>query len=66
MQKPTSVALIGAPFCEGQNLEGADLAPLAMREAGLADAVKTLELSWQDLGDIDTGLEVAPIFHSSE
>lgn len=53
MQKPTDVVLIGAPFCEGQNLEGADLAPLAMREAGLAEAVKTLGLSWQDLGDID-------------
>jgi arginase len=53
MLKPKTVALIGAPFCEGQNLEGADLAPAAMREAGLPEAVKTLGLGWQDVGDID-------------
>ena len=53
MPPPTSVALIGAPFCEGQNLEGADLAPMAMREAGLEDAVRQLGLSWHDVGDID-------------
>ena len=51
--KPKTVALIGAPWCEGQNLEGADLAPVAMREAGLSSAVKSLGLGFFDLGDID-------------
>lgn len=46
------VELIGAPFCEGQNLEGADLAPCAMREAGLPAAVKMLGWEWHDAGDI--------------
>ena len=51
--KPKTVALIGAPWCEGQNLEGADLAPVAMREAGLSSAVKSLGLEFFDHGDID-------------
>ena len=42
-----------APWCEGQNLEGADLAPDAMRDAGLSDAVKSLGLSFTDRGDVD-------------
>ena len=47
------ICLIGAPWCEGQNLEGADLAPLAMREAGLGDAVRRLGYEWFDSGDVD-------------
>lgn len=47
------VVMIGAPWCEGQNLEGADLAPLAMREAGLHDAIVSLGHTYRDMGDID-------------
>ncbi len=45
--------MIGAPWCEGQNLEGTDLAPTAMREAGLPEAVQRLGMEWLDAGDID-------------
>jgi len=51
--KPSTVAMVGAPWCEGQNLEGADLAPVAMRDAGLGNAVKALGLGWEDEGDVD-------------
>ena len=34
------VNFIGAPFCEGQNLAGADLAPTAIRRAGIEHAVQ--------------------------
>ena len=47
------VVMIGAPWVEGQNLEGADLAPFAMRECGLADAIDALGLAFTDLGDVD-------------
>ena len=59
MKEPRKVAFLGAPFCEGQSLLGADLAPCAMREAGLATAIEALGMFWIDAGDIDFS-EVAP------
>ena len=47
------IAFLGAPFCEGQNLVGTDLAPTAMREAGLEKALSRIGWGWEDLGDID-------------
>eukprot|EP00308_Calcidiscus_leptoporus_P016594 CAMPEP_0119351570 /NCGR_PEP_ID=MMETSP1334-20130426/867_1 /TAXON_ID=127549 /ORGANISM="Calcidiscus leptoporus, Strain RCC1130" /LENGTH=393 /DNA_ID=CAMNT_0007364407 /DNA_START=39 /DNA_END=1220 /DNA_ORIENTATION=+ len=47
------VCFIGAPFCEGQNLDGTDLAPTALREAGIKQAVEKLGWQWEDKGDID-------------
>jgi len=57
--------MIGAPWCEGQNLEGADLAPLAMREAGVAEAVQSLGLVFRDTGDVDFS-SVAPRDHEGQ
>jgi arginase len=54
------VAVIGAPWCEGQNLEGADLAPVAMRDAGLAEAIQTLGITCSDQGDVDFSSIVGP------
>jgi len=48
-----TVAYIGAPFCEGQNLVGTDLAPTALREAGLQAALARIGWDWEDQGDID-------------
>jgi len=48
-----SVSYIGVPFCEGQNLEGADLAPVAIREAGLQTALARIGWGWDDRGDIN-------------
>ena len=48
-----TVAFIGAPFCEGQNLEGTDLGPSALREAGLDRGAKKLGWTWEDVGDLD-------------
>ena len=53
------VVVLGAPWVEGQNLDGADLAPVAMRDAGLADAVKSMGLQLRDAGDVDFS-SVAP------
>jgi len=56
MSGPTDlqrVVLVGAPFMEGQNLEGADLGPTALREAGLGRACCKLGWKWEDTGDID-------------
>lgn len=57
-----SVVMVGAPWCEGQNLEGADLAPWAMREAGIGEAVRSLGLAWDDHGDVDFR-SIAPANH---
>jgi len=59
---PRKVVLIGAPWCEGQNLEGTDLGPAAVRDAGLGDAVKSLGLEWLDYGDVDFS-SIAPPDH---
>lgn len=49
----TTVAMIGAPWCEGQNLDGVDLAPTALRDAGIAKAIEALNLEFCDAGDVD-------------
>lgn len=54
------VVVFGAPWCEGQNLEGADLAPGAMRDAGLVGAIRSLDLTCVDKGDIDFSTAVGP------
>jgi len=51
--KQRRVTFIGAPFCEGQNLDGADLGPCSIREAGLQRAAELLGWDWTDEGDID-------------
>jgi len=48
-----TVSFIGAPFCEGQNLEGADLGPSAIREAGFDRGVEKLGWTFEDNGDLD-------------
>ena len=53
------VEFIGAPFCEGQNLDGADLAPEAMRISGLRQALGTLGWDWVDTGDLDFSKHLA-------
>ena len=47
------VNFIGAPFCEGQNLAGTDLAPEAVRKSGLKTAAERLGWEWADDGDLD-------------
>lgn len=47
------VHVIGAAFCEGQNLAGADAAPAALRAAGLAPALAKLGWTVHDPGDLD-------------
>jgi len=51
--KPPTVTFIGAPFCEGQNLEGADIGPQALRSAGLGRGAEKLGWRWEDKGDLD-------------
>ena len=53
------VTFIGAPFCEGQNLIGSDLAPMAIRKAGLQAAAAQLGWEWDDDGDLDWACEVS-------
>ena len=48
-----TIAFIGAPFCEGQNLDGTDLAPVALREANLFTAWRMLGWKVLDKGDLD-------------
>jgi len=47
-----TVAMIGAPFADGQPLGGVDLAPQALRDAGLERFVKSLDWLYEDVGDI--------------
>lgn len=47
------LVFVGAPFCEGQNLAGTDLAPEALRRSGLKKAVESLGWEWEDEGDLD-------------
>ena len=47
------LVFVGAPFCEGQNLAGTDLAPEALRRSGLKKAVESLGWAWEDEGDLD-------------
>lgn len=47
------VSIIGIPFRGGQPKGGVDLAPAALRDAGLVRAAKEIGYSVKDLGDID-------------
>ena len=46
------VTFIGAPFAEGQDLDGCDLAPTAIRDAGLQPALEKLGWDVHDAGDL--------------
>lgn len=46
------VQFIGAPFALGQNLRGAELAPMAVRGAGLKTMVERLGWEYADNGDL--------------
>ncbi|CAG5018469.1 unnamed protein product [Parnassius apollo] len=49
------VGIIGVPFEKGQTKYGVNIAPAAMRSAGLIEHLKTIEgLDIKDYGDIDT------------
>jgi len=47
------VEFIGAPFAEGQNLRGCELAPNALREAGLSLMVEHMGWEYIDKGDLE-------------
>jgi len=46
------VRFIGAGFAEGQNLEGTEMTPPAMRDAGLQGMVERLGWNFSDAGDL--------------
>jgi arginase len=46
------VVMIGAPLALGQAHEGVELAPAALRAAGIAQAVRGLGHEWADHGDL--------------
>lgn len=48
------VAVLGVPFRGGQPKDGVDLAPTAVREAGLEKLAKELGYAYVDLGDVRT------------
>jgi arginase len=47
------VSIVGIPFRGGQPKGGVDLAPAALRDAGLVRAIKEIGYAVKDLGDID-------------
>eukprot|EP00440_Ansanella_granifera_P061940 gb/GFBE01067156.1/.p1 GENE.gb/GFBE01067156.1/~~gb/GFBE01067156.1/.p1 ORF type:complete len:505 (+),score=98.91 gb/GFBE01067156.1/:1-1515(+) len=53
--RPRTVSLIGAPIADGQPLGGVDLAPNALRQAGLQRIVERLNLSFEDAGNVGIG-----------
>lgn len=56
-----TIGFLGAPLVDGQNLEGADLAPLAMRDAGVANLVTKLGYKWEDYEDLDFNARYAEL-----
>jgi len=56
--KPRTVGLVGAPLCEGQSLGGVDLAPAALRDAGLERLIKGLQWDFVDHGDASVPKEL--------
>jgi len=48
---PRTVAVVGAPLCDGQDLGGVELAPACLRKAGLETAVRSLMWGFDDRGD---------------
>jgi len=60
-EKPTpgTVAMVGAPLCEGQTLGGVNLAPDAFRDSGLQKVIDSLNWGFEDHGDVPRAVEVA-------
>mmetsp|Transcript_87175 Transcript_87175/g.154371 ORF Transcript_87175/g.154371 Transcript_87175/m.154371 type:complete len:500 (-) Transcript_87175:46-1545(-) len=50
--RPRTVSLIGAPIADGQPLGGVDLAPDAIRQAGLQRVVERQNFNFQDSGNV--------------
>lgn len=50
--EPGTLAVIGAPLCEGQSLGGVNLAPGAFRTSGFEKAVRSLKWDFLDFGDV--------------
>eukprot|EP00743_Colponemidia_sp_Colp-15_P004680 GILK01005043.1.p1 GENE.GILK01005043.1~~GILK01005043.1.p1 ORF type:complete len:414 (-),score=84.77 GILK01005043.1:166-1407(-) len=50
--EPRAVGVVGAPLSEGQSLEGVDLGPQAVREAGLKHSIEELSWGYEDDGDL--------------
>eukprot|EP00929_Paragymnodinium_shiwhaense_P008268 TRINITY_DN112217_c0_g1_i1.p1 TRINITY_DN112217_c0_g1~~TRINITY_DN112217_c0_g1_i1.p1 ORF type:complete len:367 (+),score=106.97 TRINITY_DN112217_c0_g1_i1:76-1176(+) len=55
---PGTVAMVGAPLCEGQPLGGVKLAPDAFRKAGVEKMVKKLTWGFEDRGDVPPAEEL--------
>jgi arginase len=51
------VGLVGVSIKEGQDLDGPELAPQYIREAGLFEVIKSLGWSYEDYGDIKEPLK---------
>ncbi|MEE4274572.1 MAG: arginase family protein [Thermoleophilia bacterium] len=51
-----AVALIGAPFESEARAQGVNLAPGALRAAGLVNALETAHLGVEELGDLDIAI----------
>jgi len=47
------ISFVGAGFCDGQDLAGADMAPKMMREAGLGAACEQMGWTFTDQGDVN-------------
>jgi len=54
---PSTVAVVGAPLCDGQDLAGVELAPDSLRKAGIETAVRSLDWGFDDRGDV-RGLDI--------
>eukprot|EP00927_Polykrikos_kofoidii_P017091 TRINITY_DN1775_c0_g1_i1.p1 TRINITY_DN1775_c0_g1~~TRINITY_DN1775_c0_g1_i1.p1 ORF type:complete len:352 (+),score=48.36 TRINITY_DN1775_c0_g1_i1:112-1167(+) len=67
-----TVAVIGAPLCEGQSRGGVKFAPSAFRKGGIEQAIRNLKWEFEDLGDIVTpapaprDLAIEDDFYSSD
>jgi arginase len=55
------VQFIGAPFAEGQNLRGCEIAPMAVRKAGLKDLVERMGWEYVDNGDLQLPSGLVPV-----
>jgi len=62
LEKPKAgtVALVGAPLCEGQPLGGVNMAPGAFRNGGLERAVRNLKWDFCDCGDVREDARAEP------
>ncbi|XP_076013521.1 arginase-2, mitochondrial [Genypterus blacodes] len=48
-----SVAVLGAPFCQGQKRRGVEHGPKVLRDAGLIERLSGLDYSVHDFGDLN-------------